>query len=122
MKNKIYSENSNKYILKKEHYFKLSKNATYDKNRLKVIAVIQYFDENNEKKINFFKINQLNEIMNPPKDLNYKIIKFLFPNTMYFYKGNILELTSIKTKKENAEGSNTCLLYTSDAADDNRLV
>ena len=100
--NKKYQTKSseNKYIFEKEKQLILAHNQTLYGDTMKMIVLLKYKDKNNEEKMNFFKINQLNQIVRAPKE--YKIIQFIDPNIWYYYNNEVWELT-------NLDISNNCI-------------
>ena len=99
--NKKYKTKSseNKYIFEKEKQLKLSHNQTLYGDRMKMIVLLKYKDKNNKEKMNFFKINQLNQIVRPPKE--YEIIKLIDPNIWYYYNNEIWKISSLDICEES---------------------
>ena len=91
--NKNYETKSsqNKYIFNKKYQSILSHNQTLLGDSMKMIALLK-FDDDDKEKIEFFKVNQLNEIVRAPK--KYEMIKLIDPNIWYYFDNNIWELST----------------------------
>ena len=93
--NKKYQTKSseNKYVFEKEKQLKVAHNQTLLGDSLKMIVLLKYKDENNKEKMQFFKMNQLNQIVRAPKE--YEIIQFIDPNIWYYYDNEIWKIQNI---------------------------
>ena len=101
---KINERNENKFIFNPEIRKILSKNKSLYGEVLKMIALIQYYDyeKKNERKISFFKINELNKIVREPK--NGHILHLIHPKSWFFYNNNLWRIRNM------AIGSNQIVL------------
>ena len=93
--NKKYQTKSskNKYIFEKEKQLKLAHNQTLLGDSMKMIVLLKYKDTNNKEKMQFFKINQLNQIVRAPKE--YEIIQFIDPNIWYYYDKEVWKIQNL---------------------------